>query len=116
MLCVRVGGLKRVTPSWVAQLNLVSLAYWFMDDGSTQWSVSKPGTISSAALHTQGFSRAENDLLAQWLMSKGFPARVSVSKGYPYLYLPRSSAELLCAAIAPYVHNSMLYKVRREEC
>jgi hypothetical protein len=48
-----------------------ALAYWFMDDGSSQWS-KKQQSVELRLLHTQGFSLSDQKILvcalkALWL-------------------------------------------------
>lgn len=105
------GKKKTVSIDWLSYVDPVAMAYWFMDDGSMSWSF---GHISCVSLHTEDFTEAENDLLAEWLRSKGYSeTRVAWADGYPYLYLPRKSATAFIESVKDFVHPSMLYKVRR---
>ena len=103
-------GAKTVTPAWIHELNSVSLAYWFMDDGSSTHSC---GHLSTIAFHTEGFSEGENILLAAWFQSRGYPyVRVAHSRNRPYLYFPRAEAEHLVQEIRPHIFASVAYKIR----
>jgi len=116
----RSSGKKTVTLQWLSLLDARSWAYWYMDDGScgplasSVRNPSKLGYPSSICLHTEGFSALENQLLAQYLGTKGISGVRAVStKGdrYYYLYFPRDAARAFLDMIAPYVHPSMAYKM-----
>lgn len=103
------GGRKTVSQTWLEQLDDRSLAYWLMDDGSV---VFDEGRVIQAALHTEGFTEAEHDLMVGWFRSRGYSQITKAkSKGYWYLYIPRPDAEQLVEAVRPFVHKSMEYKV-----
>lgn len=98
------GGKKTVTPAWLDQVELLGIAYWFMDDGS----LSNGRTLK---FHTQGFSRAGTRLLASWLTKQGFDAFASRDREkYWHVELSVDSARKLLTAIRPFIHASMLYK------
>ena len=102
------GGSKVVTKSWLDLVDSRALAYWFMDDGSTSWSKSN---LAFVAFHTEGYSKVENDLICSWFIDRGYcSARVALSKGKPYLYLPREDGFRLLAEVSPFLHSSMRYK------
>lgn len=110
---VRRDGKKRVTSEWLSKVDPRGLAYWFMDDGSVQRNrhARNRGTVSSAALHTEGFSEQENHLLSDFLREEhGVKAQVKPTRDYFYLYLPRVEANALVGLVQPYLHESMLYK------
>lgn len=105
---VRSSGPKKIIPVWLEQVDERGLAYWFMDDGSTSRNVRG---ITHVAFHTEGFAKEENQVLCDWLGERfGIQCRVSVSKGYFYLYVPRKEALKLLHIVAPYLHKSMTYK------
>lgn len=102
-------GVKYVTQAWLDRLNSVSLAYWFMDDGSASWS---PTNLSFVAFHTEGYSIIENERIRDWFHLRGYlRARVAYSKGKPYIYLPRQDGWSLFDEVGPYLHSTMLYKI-----
>lgn len=107
----RAEGPKSVTEAWLNRLDDRSLAYWYMDDGSVSWS-RYTGDVSSISLHTQGYTQDSNELLARWLGDHGVSGvRVSGDgRGYPYLYMPRATAEVFLQRVTPYAHSSMAYK------
>jgi hypothetical protein len=106
----RGGGSKRLTQGWLDRLDDRSMAYWYMDDGSVSWSKYN-GNLNQISLHTEGFTRMDNESLAAWLGTRGVRGvTVSTTKGYPYLYLPRETAESFLSLVRPYAHSSMSYK------
>lgn len=103
---VRRGGRKRVTFDWLDRIDPMGLAVWYADDGSLHEHTCKDGRISRRiTLNTQGFDRAEVELLAGWLRWKwSVRAEVKVSKprkdregssrkSYPYLHLADDAAQ-----------------------
>ena len=103
-------GGKFVTAAWLQKLDIRSLAYWFMDDGSVGRSA-ETQKISTALIHTQGFSVAENRVLADWMCGQGFSTEVKIYDGRPCLYLDRQGVRPFFKAIRPFIHESMRYKV-----
>jgi len=105
----RPHGGKQVSQEWLSYLTDESVAYWFMDDGSTFGNVNS----YTSQLHTEGFSSGENELLAAWLREWGLPnVQVKVSRGYYFLYIPHRDAQHLHQRIKPYLIPSMEYKLR----
>lgn len=104
------GGPKKISAQWLEQIDDQGLAVWFMDDGSIGCYQDK---LSTASLHTEGFSYADNLLLVDWLYSRGFKGvRVAKAKKYHYIYFPNDAAHQFCHRMAPYMHPSMAYKIR----
>ena len=103
------GGRKTVTQTWLDEIDDLALAYWLMDDGSVPFYNGRP---SHAALHTEGFTEVEHDLMVGWFQSRGYPrTKKAKTKGYWYLYFPRKDAESLVESVRPFVHESMAYKI-----
>lgn len=91
-----INGVKTIKPGLVLDyINGLGLAYWIMSDGSLQ------KDRKSMILHTQSFSKAENETLSNELNSKfGLPAwrsqaaRVIPHKGkYWVIFVPFSPSE-----------------------
>lgn len=96
---VHDGVRKTATSSLLDRINPVGLAIWFGDDGSVDRKLLKDGTErTTITLHTEDFSRTENDLIAGWLRWKwGVAARVMRVKSkkgghYHTIYLPHEAA------------------------
>lgn len=115
IVCPDGSNKKVVTSRWLDLLDDRSLAYWFMDDGSTGFSQKRDAsghkTISHVVLHTQGFSLEENHLMKDWFVGQGVLCRVAVYDGYPCLYFPKIGAESLVGRVRPFIHSDLLYKM-----
>ncbi|MFM6007128.1 MAG: hypothetical protein ACKPA7_25445, partial [Sphaerospermopsis kisseleviana] len=61
---------KIVSMEWLNKITPEGLAWWFCDDGSLSLS---PEGSPQIQLHTEGFSAAENQLIATWLTNMGYP-------------------------------------------
>lgn len=99
---------KKIIPLTIKEIFVhpVSLAVWFMDDGSLSTS-KKTVTIS-----THSFSRDENNLLVDCLRCN-FNLQVNLnydSKGYR-LYIPVNSISRFKKLVIPYIHPVMMYKL-----
>lgn len=106
---VTSNGKKEVTQQWLNRLDLRSLAYWYMDDGSLSKYKGEP---YSCCLHTEGFSEYENYLITSWLKASGYDKVQRLeSKGYSYVYIPRESCLAFLQDVKPFVHPSMQYKL-----
>jgi len=88
-------------------INPVSLAIWFMDDGSKKSSKHK-----SYIIHSLGFTKKDLVLIQRVLKEK-FDLNVSIHKQYNglRLYILRDSADKFKKIISPYVISSMRYKI-----
>lgn len=97
---VWVEGRKRITADLLDHIGPLGLAVWYGDDGSIQEQYNEDGTLASRhiVLHTEGFSREENEILAGWLRWKwGVRAKVTKQKKrdrapYYALYLNKAAA------------------------
>jgi uracil-DNA glycosylase family 4 len=99
---------RKVVPNWIAdELNARMLAIWFMDDGSTRM---RPGRRPLAEIATVGFSDEDRQVLLRGLKRLGVPASASRQR----LYFGVAATRALCELIAPYVPESMRYKLDPE--
>jgi hypothetical protein len=112
---VTVEGKKTVTTTWANQLDWAAIAYWYMDDGSCG------ARRSNCVFHTQGFSKAECEILSSRLKELGIYNKVTPVKNknqarpYYVLCLTAESSRKLALNIAPWVHPSMRYKIPRQK-
>jgi LAGLIDADG DNA endonuclease family len=87
-----------------------ALAYWYMDDGTTDInfvSVKKLYVIS-----TQGFCRSDQELVVNALKAVcGIDASVHVDKTYFRLYIQARCNDTFLNRIRPYVHSDFAYKL-----
>ena len=111
--CVTLNGVKRVTPEWLAQLGWRGIAIWYQDDGSLLRQNGKPSCIR---FYTNAFTRAEVDLLCDFLGTRGLSS-LSVSHGNTALepVINAFRRDDLCAFITqlkPYSVPCLNYKFR----
>ncbi len=86
------------------ELTPLSLAVWFMDDGSK----TKKGDVY---LNTQQFSFSEQRRLLHVLRKFGLKARLNKDKKYYRIRLLKESVVRFNEIIRPYIIDSMLYKM-----
>jgi uracil-DNA glycosylase family 4 len=99
---------KKVVPTWIAdELNPRMLAIWFMDDGCTRH---RPGRQPLAEIATVGFDDGDLQVLLRALQRLGLPAKASRRR----LYFDVDATQQLSELIAPYVPESMRYKLHPE--
>lgn len=108
-----VNGKKKVTKKWVDSLTPISLAFWFMDDG-TLLNRENPDLRCRANISTQGFSLNEIKLLQEGMKEK-FNIEVSIGDNTTYkgycIIIDADNTEKFCSLIAPYICDSMKYKL-----
>lgn len=101
-------GKRKVIPKLIKKLlTPLSLAIWFMDDGS--WKSNKHRTY---IIHTLGYDRQELNLMKRILEEK-FGITTGIHRQYNglRLYIMSSSASQFRNIIEPYVIPSMRYKL-----
>lgn len=106
-ICLNAAGVKTVSAAWLDQLDDVSLAMWYQDDGS--WGRdgrrAKNGDRSErySVFNTCGFDSKSVGLLAEWLVGRGYAAKTDLSKGkYRIIRLNHSATIKLWDAVAPW--------------
>ena len=99
---------KIITKEFCNLLTPVSLAIWYMDDGTIRYKDSKPQVrICSCA-----YSYDENSLLVECLNKRfGIDCHVVKDKQFYSIYITVQGTEKFLQLIAPYVHPSMRYKL-----
>ena len=110
--CVR-DGKKFVNVGWVKELTPLSLAIWYMDDGSIR-NADDCSVRPTIHISTNNFTLEECCNLKTALLSKfGILAEIRNSESYKgnVLYLNTDNTEKFCQLIAPYVCESMKYKL-----
>jgi hypothetical protein len=102
---------KTITKEWLDQIDEISLAFWYQDDGSLSTgnaSKQKP----RALFHTEGFNENEQNMLIEMLITKFNIAAVKQKyRGYTCLRLNKDAADILWTIISPYIHKDMKYKL-----
>lgn len=102
---------KKAVPKLIHRwLTPRALAYWFMDDGSIKWRHSR-----AIIMNTQGFERRDVERLAQVLREKyALETYLRKTKDGYQLCISGRSLERFVELIAPYLHESMCYKLPRQ--
>lgn len=96
-------------PKWVIEkLNPISMAYWYMDDGSLTHLEKHRDRVSFS---TYSFSLESHEILIAALAKFGIRAVIQHSDKGPTLRLNADSADLFFCLISPYVPPSMQYKL-----
>ncbi len=107
---------KHISQNILDNLDELSLAVWFMDDGYTGWGKcenSKP----SAHLCTDSFLKSECNLICNWFQQKygidpHLRTRNKEKQSYRVVF-PTVETPKLFALIRPYIIPSMMYKIER---
>jgi hypothetical protein len=96
---------KKVVPTNIKEhFTALSLAIWFMDDGSKN--------NCSYYLHTEGFNIEDVIFLQKLLLDKfGIHSSINMMKNKPTIYILAKSRELFTNIIKPYICESMRYKL-----
>lgn len=106
-----VDGRKHITEGWLARISPISLAFWHMDDGCLFNSDVQRAHIE---LQTQRWSDEEVSMLCNMLKTRfGFsPTLRECSKTHRNIIrISADDTEVFCALIAPFVPQSMKYKL-----
>lgn len=102
---------KKSVPEWVAdELTPLSLAFWYMDDGSLSHNdIQKDRAI----FHTCDFTEEDCIILVKGLNRFGINAAIRNGKKdkYPTIYLDTEGSEKLFLLIAPYITPCMKRKL-----
>ena len=100
-------GKKRVTDQWLEQLTPLSLAVWYLDDGSLN---RRYGTVT---LCTNSFSYDEHLLMREFFRSRfGIDARIEPRRNGQFsLRINASQSKAFRALVAPHVPDCMMYKL-----
>ena len=100
---------QKSIPEWLGQaLNERMLAFWFMDDGYMRI---RPPRQPSAEIASQGFDMASLHVLRRALYRLGLPAKISTRRTLRFDVV---ATERLSELIAPFVPESMRYKLHPE--
>lgn len=103
-----VNGVKTV-PEWIIDVATpVTLAFWYMDDGNLNHSANQQDRM---IISVCGFDEDSCKVLQSLLLKFGIVSTIHSSTGYRYLYINHENANNLSELIAPYIHESMKYKL-----
>lgn len=111
-----VNGKKVITEKWMDMMTPISLAFWYMDDGSIQ-NRENNRLGERIRIATQGYSYEEN-LLFQKMLKEKFNIDSTIGdkatyKGYTII-LDVENTDKFCNLIAPYICDSMKYKLPKK--
>lgn len=106
-------GKKTVTKHWVDQLTPLSLAMWYLDDGTLRRG---EGLRPSIEISSCGFSSEEHVLLLDCLKNNfGIDADVYHTKGRLSIRINAENTQIFLDLIKDYVPGCMKYKMRKED-
>jgi len=99
---------KKVNRKWLDSLDIIGLAFWYMDDGSTNG--------GQAYFHTQGFSYNEQKLLIKKLSQFGIKANIrdcsrNNRKKMYNIAITQNNIDSFFYLIAQYIPKVMQYKL-----
>jgi hypothetical protein len=92
----------------VEMINPLTLAYWYMDDGSLSHHESQQ---DRATLATYSLTPESHQIVKEGLRRIGIDVVIQPSKKGDSLRLNKESADLMFCMIAPYIPPSMQYKL-----
>lgn len=101
-------GVKTIKPGLVLEhITGIGLAYWVMSDGSLQ------NDLKTMILHTQSFTKSENEILSSELNIKfGLHSRVISHKSiYWVIIIPSQDSVILYDLISAHIIPSFQYKI-----
>src|SRR5215469_1343641 len=115
-------GRKRITQSFLDQLDELALALWYLDDGGLVTSHSryqrhKDGGISvydstRSTINTYGFTCEEAQMVCDWHKERwGIESRIAKTSRGPVIWLTLAGTRRLHAIIASYVPQMMQHKL-----
>jgi len=102
----------KVSIDLLNQLGDIGLAYWYMDDGSLSKDKRYPNYFR-VNLHTEGFNDDSLSLIQEYFSSMNIKTILyprNNTKGKT-LCIDRESNDIFFNKIAPYIHNSLIYKI-----
>lgn len=107
------GRKKMVSRSYLNSLTPISLAVWYMDDGSFG-KYSKGGDYGSCYLHTQGFTLEENECIVSYfkeVWNVCFKIKFDPRCKKYFLKAGFSDSERFLQIVSPYILREFQYKV-----
>lgn len=110
--------IKHITKEYVDSLTPISLAFWYMDDGSLTFHKNHPTWQPFIRLNSHGYKKEENELLCEKLKDFGLNPKIYTDKYknngasvYYYIALNRQDTIKFQDIVAPYICPSMRYKL-----
>lgn len=96
---------KRVSREWLDAIGDIGLAWWICDDGSV--------TPTGLFLHTEGFSKRDNELIAEWFCDHIGKTTVVQNKRKKAYFISIASWTQIEVGrrVKPYIPDCMRYKL-----
>jgi hypothetical protein len=101
---------KKIVPNWVErELTPISIAFWYMDDGSLSHNEEQRDRVSFA---TCGFTKKDCNVLVKGLKKLGIESQIKkYSDKYNRIVINADNSVKLFLLISPYISESMKYKI-----
>ncbi len=111
---IYIGNHKVLDPFMLKMMDAEALAIIFMTDGGSYLDTRFKNPHSRIALHTKGFSYADNMALSKTIFNKlGIHTRVNRQGKYYYLNVRTKDHIKFCSTVAPFMLPSFFYKLER---
>lgn len=109
-------GKKIITQSMIDKITPMSLALWYMDDGSIKHRSANDSNNPNIVLSTCGFTKEENEILIDMLQNKfGVEANLRKEKDkYWSIYITVKGTKVFLDIIKDYIPACMKYKTVEE--
>jgi hypothetical protein len=106
-------GTKTITRKFLNLLTPQGIAIWFMDDGSKSFK-KKNGKIHAVEITLNTYiSQEENEIIISYFSEVwGFKWGLNKSKNFYRLRMGTQEGKKFFSFISPYIHESMLYKIK----
>ena len=104
---------KKIVPNWVErELTPISIAFWYMDDGTLLHDEGQRDRVSFA---TCGFTKKDCNVLVKGLKKLGIESQIKkYSDKYNRIVINADNSVKLFLLISPYISESMKYKIPLE--
>ena len=106
-LCYNDKHKKHITNEWLQQLDWLGFAIWYMDDGS----LNKSCKNNSIHLHTEGYSKDENETIHNFFNDRGLKNYVRQYRGYYMINFSTEASEKIWNYIREFIPECMQYKL-----
>lgn len=111
---VYIGNHKVIDPHMLKMIDAEALAIIFMADGGSYLDLRFKSPHSRIALHTKGYSYADNLSLSKAIYQKlGIRTTVNRHNGYYYLNVATKDHIKFSSTVAPFMMRSFYYKLER---
>ena len=107
-----INGKKTVTKAMADKLTPISLALWYLDDGTIRHRNKDDRNRPAIQISTCGFSKEENEILIEMLQNRfGVESNLRLEKNkYWSIYITANGTEVFLNLIKDYIPKSMKYK------